>query len=43
MPGVTTSLTLQSILKAAASRVGLGVQAPVVAGLTPPADWPCGD
>ena len=37
MPGVTTSLTLQSILKAAASRVGLGGQAPVVAGLTPPA------
>ncbi len=37
MPGVTTSLTLQSILKAAASRVGLGGRAPVVAGLTPPA------
>ena len=37
MPGVTTSLTLQSILKSAASRVGLGGQAPVVAGLTPPA------
>ena len=37
MPGVTTSLTLQSILKSAASRVGLGAQAPVVAGLTPPA------
>ena len=37
MPGVTTSLTLQSILKGAASRVGLGGRAPVVAGLTPPA------
>ena len=37
MPGVTTSLTLQSILKSAASRVRLGGQAPVVAGLTPPA------
>ena len=37
MPGVTTSLTLQSILKAAAGRAGLGGQAPVVAGLTPPA------
>ena len=37
MPGVTTSLTLQSILKAAASRVGLAGQAAVVAGLTPPA------
>ncbi len=37
MPGVTTSLTLQSILKSAVSRAGLGAQAPVVAGLTPPA------
>ena len=37
MPGVTTSLTLQSILKTAAGRAGLGGQAPVVAGLTPPA------
>ena len=37
MSGVTTSLTLQSILKTAASRVGLGGQARVVAGLSPPA------
>ncbi|MCY4601987.1 MAG: hypothetical protein OXF27_18955, partial [Acidobacteria bacterium] len=33
----TTSLTLRSILKSAADRVGLGGPAPVVTGLSPPA------
>ena len=36
MPTATTSLTLRSILKSAASRVGLGSPAPVVSGLSPP-------
>src|SRR5262245_9631940 len=33
----SSSLTLRSLLKSAASRLGLGVDAPRVTGLTPPA------